>query len=165
MIVSGSVQPIWKVIFLDVDGVLIHLKCYIKGSGKAAQPDPACIERLNLITDRTEAGIVISSTWRTTNKNHEENIRENQELLDRFGITAKLVGYTKRLECWQGNIYLAKERGDEIAEWLSRHPHVHRFVIIDDDDDMGRLKKHLVQTHFDTGLTDVHVREIIRHLA
>ena len=63
-----------KIIFLDIDGVLNSEKWYIEIFDKNLYPnlenyplcefDPLAIEQLNLLTDKTNAKIVISSTWR-----------------------------------------------------------------------------------------------------
>jgi hypothetical protein len=55
----------------------------------------------------------------------------------------------------------ADRRGHEIGEWLSRHPGVTHFVILDDGDDMGPLRRHLVQTTWAHGLEECYVPRLI----
>jgi hypothetical protein len=57
---------------------------------------------------------------------------------------------------------LSKGRGAEIEEWLSRHPRVEKFVILDDDDsDMKEFSKNIVKTTFFRGLLPEHVKKAI----
>ena len=56
-------------------------------------------------------------------------------------------------------------RGSEIQQWLtheaSRHGRVERFVILDDDQDMGSLSPWLVRTTWASGLQDCHVEQAV----
>src|SRR3546814_6841131 len=46
-----------------------------------------------------------------------------------------------------------RRRGGEIAEWLSRHPEVSVYAIVDDDSDMLPEQRHaFVQTRFEDGI-------------
>ena len=56
-------------------------------------------------------------------------------------------------------------RGDEIQDWLTRHPDVTQFVILDDDADMAHLLPYLVQTRTREGLTDEQTDEVIKRLS
>ena len=49
----------------------------------------------------------------------------------------------------------------EIAEWMSRHPEVKSFVILDDGGDMHPVKSHLVQTTWADGLQEEHVLRVL----
>jgi hypothetical protein len=136
-----------KIIFLDIDGVLNNLdslrfpRTRIKTSRHSyTAAHPSCVQALNQITDSTGARIVISSTWRGI------GLEVLFEIFHQWGIAGLTVGYTP---LWDR----AFERGDEIANWLSRHLEVESFVILDDGDDMGHLRHRLVQTNFEVGLT------------
>jgi len=53
-------------------------------------------------------------------------------------------------------------RGDEIDEWLSRHPEVSRFAIVDDVDDfLPKQRRYFVHTSYDLGLLDKHVKRLV----
>ena len=57
------------------------------------------------------------------------------------------------------------ERGDEIQEWLLRHPEVTRYAILDDD--TSAMKQHgdnYFRTYWDTGLTEEIAKKVIEHL-
>ena len=48
-------------------------------------------------------------------------------------------------------------RGEQIAEWLERHPEVTRYAIIDDDSDMlDEQKEFFAQTSFQEGMMFHH---------
>ena len=47
-------------------------------------------------------------------------------------------------------------RGEEINDWLIKHPDVNRYIIVDDDDDFEQfpeMRDHLVKTNFYVGFT------------
>lgn len=134
-----------KVIFLDVDGVLI--------TGKLGwdKPDPACVENLNNIIAATDAYIVVSSCWRIGRE-----VIELRELLHKWSVRGRVLDRTGPT--------LAK-RGYEIAEWAvsyrARRDNLGRYIILDDDNDMGALTRFLVRTDFKVGLTAENARVAI----
>lgn len=148
-----------RVIFLDIDGVLNSAAWYDqRGPRPVNRPlldhsiDPAAITRLNRLCDATGAQIVISSTWR-----HGTTARQFQEDFAYLGCTGRIIGRTPDLS----NLIPRGTRGEEIATWLQLHGKVTTFVILDDDNDMGALSSHLVQTSHETGLTDADVDRAI----
>lgn len=136
-----------KIIFLDVDGVLINNK-----NGKHwNQPDSACIAQLNRITDATGAAIVLSSCWRVG-----RTAVECRELMTGWGVVGKVLGRTGEM---------AEARGYEIGAWLAAYPRpVDAFVIIDDDKDMTTFMDHLIRTDFREGLTPFNADAAITYL-
>jgi len=136
-----------KVIFLDIDGVIITRKTCRKWPPKA---DPTCVEVLNELIKRTGAVIVVSSCWRVG-----RTVDELQELLDGWGVKGIVIGRTGAIS--------DKIRGLEIGEWLlSKSPdEVSSFVIIDDDRDMGTFMRRLVKTEFATGFTVQHLDKAV----
>jgi len=151
-----------KVLFLDIDGVLINRSCFGPGipSGFRSKPDPDCIARLNRITDTTGAVIVVSSTWRIM------PFMELKETLISWGITAKIMDVTPRLETAKGDITLSVPRGREIKAWIARNDwrNITAVCILDDDSDMEHMADKLIQTQFTYGLQDEHVARAIRML-
>jgi len=145
-----------KVIFLDVDGVLNSLEHFRDTSGKrkceADQIDRACVARLNSLTQRTGASIVVSSCWRIG-----KSLRQLRELFKTVGIQARVVGKTPHTN------KISRPRGDEIQSWIdSRKYAPDSFVILDDDSDMAHLKCRLVQTSFEHGgLLDEHIERAV----
>jgi len=145
-----------KVIFLDIDGVLstpkyIMYQCKSHKLGRlyayeaSFHFEPCIMRNLKEIVDRTNAYIVISSTWRLFGDNRQnhfnlwkkgeyviEDDRWNRMIdnLNEWGIGDRVIGITPHF-CGVDN-----KRGDEIRNWLSWHLEVDNFVIIDDDSDM-----------------------------
>lgn len=114
-----------KIVFLDVDGVLnCHRTAIAFGTiphttarnGRAAL-DEVAIRLIGGIVRKAGAMIVLSSTWRK----HEDWLDYGPALdLPIIDRTPSLAGF----------------RGEEIADWLQRHPGVECYAIIDDDSDM-----------------------------
>lgn len=152
-----------KVVFADVDGVMnscaskeraarLIAEGKIQQRWTSATFGPWSVEALNLITDTTGAGIVISSTWR----------RGALRFLRQCGVRGDILDTTPRL---------GQTRGAEIAAWLESWPRkpgaqpITHFVILDDDADMDPYMDHLVQTSpFDHGLTELHAERAIELL-
>lgn len=149
-----------KIIFLDVDGCLSSL-------GERG----LCGLRLDMfaaVVKQTGAEVVLSSTWRHPHC-RDQCKRLCQELRDR-GV--EILDATPVLDQPIGTGLLVKGhvRGDEIQVWLNGHRHgvskVESFVILDDDpnDEMGRLKPHLVKCDGWAGLMQSDCDEIARRL-
>lgn len=134
------------VLFLDIDGVL-NSDCYQYGlaMGTPANDrfDPAAVATLNEITRRWTLKLVVSSSWRI--------MPDIERLLRAHGVHAEIIG---------GTPFRAGPRGNEISEWLADHPEIVRFVILDDDADMGDLRDHLVQTDYRRGLLPEHIESV-----
>lgn len=151
-----------KVVFLDIDGVLnsatwIHDAGARLGRrqvcGSADQIDPACVERLNRITDATGAVFVLSSAWRIV---HCPTVAKANAFFSSVGVQAAFVGRTGNVGRW---------RGDQIDSWLRRRGQaVDCFIILDDADDMTVHMHRLVQTSWQTGLQDADVELAIEML-
>ena len=154
-----------KVIFLDIDGVLNSRK-YINSLGDGLfdnptyQMDPVAVARLNVITNATKAKIVVSSSWRLPFLMHPTPLPALQACMQSYGITGDIIGMT----CERANA-VRNRRGKEIQIWINDHYNdIEKFVIIDDDTDMGRIRTHQVVTKFEDGLLDFHVDRIIEIL-
>lgn len=148
-----------KVVFLDIDGVLVTkrlLKQRVDGR-KVAEPD--CVSALNHLTQVAGAEIVISSSWRFCGQ------QEMQAILDLWGVDAPIVGMTPDLTRVEGGIYKAVPRGNEIQQYLDEHLEIKYFVILDDECDMAHLERYMVKTKFDCGLTIGDVERAIEILS
>lgn len=143
-----------KVIFLDIDGVLSTYRDLHKelenNPNKKIKID-TIFDRPTLllkeIIDKTDAKIVLSSSWRIT------HLDKAIEALKEYGISIYDV-----------TPYLRKIRGEEIKAWLSKNDYVESFIIIDDDSDMGELMDYLIQTNNYYGLEEEHVEKAIKLL-
>jgi diphthamide synthase subunit DPH2 len=119
-----------KVIFLDIDGVLVTRNSIkyqylnfpdetnIRFSKKA-------VKNLNKLVRLTKAKIVISSTWRLFHSLEKlQNIFEEQKIEGEIISTTSVEKATVEEDI---------PRGQKIADWLEQHPKVKQYVIIDDD--------------------------------
>ena len=152
-----------KVIFLDIDGVLNSVDWAKRNASKdkvgfmsmfdrhAGQIDPDALWRLIKIVNKTDAKIVISSTWRLLH-----SISEIDSIFQDLGWLggAPIIGRTPSLN--------NAPRGLEIHTWLQDNPHVSKFIIIDDDSDMlDDQMDNFVHTSWEHGLLDSHVDKAI----
>lgn len=137
-----------KILFLDIDGVLITHK-----SKNAHTADPNCVIALQKIIDQINPLIVVSSSWKNI---HGIN---PQEMLTRFGLSNfRFGGQTPTLHentC----------RGDEIQQWFTNlliDNNKCSIVILDDQNDMVEFLPCLIQTSFKDGFTIDHADRTIR---
>lgn len=146
-----------KIIFLDVDGVLNseefarwlwdnHEKKY-RGYEML---DQKAILNLQDIVFITGAEIVLSSSWRISTT----RTKQLKEQLLPYGLTI----IDRTISDARG------DRGEEIKEWLSRHPEVNHFVILDDEDEFkdDSLKNNFVKTTFEEGLLEQHAEKLLK---
>lgn len=131
-----------KVLFLDIDGVLnSHRSAYAFGGfpydvdAHRDRFDEVAIGLVRNICKAAGAQIVLSSSWRT-DKNWTR------------------IGEALNLPITDRTPSLAGPRGEEIEAWLSTHPEVECYAILDDDSDMldEQLPFFVKTTHQD-GLT------------
>lgn len=132
-----------KVLFLDIDGVLnSHRTAYATGGfphgfepEQKAKFDWIAVGLIRKICDQEDVSIVLSSSWRIIHSVHD----------CANGLDLPIFDRTKSL---------AGVRGEEIQEWLSRHPEVDHYAIVDDNSDMLESQRgHFVQTSHEDGLS------------
>jgi trans-aconitate methyltransferase len=141
-------------IFLDIDGVLNSETWFWTNpyrrdvsvfEKRFDQLDPKACKLLHDFCQDISAQVVISSTWRKL-----LTVNEISSLLEKRDCYLDIIGATP-------HVYLQPhQRGDEIQSWLDING-LRPFVIFDDDSDMGNLKHRLVQTSWQTGLTQEHI--------
>src|SRR3954463_835122 len=133
-----------KVIFLDIDGVL---NCEQTPNRRKFPyvADRALVSRFKRLVERTGARVVLTSTWRC----------------DPIGLlAAEHWGIPVHENC-PDNPPCA--RAQEVRQWLSEHPDVQRYVVLDDDcDSLDNLP--LFQPNAKTGLTEEMAQAIDRYL-
>lgn len=166
------------ILFLDVDGVLNSSKYMTDNPGSFDRSnwihmlDPVACARLERVLVATGAKIVLSSTWRRRFKPYYMT-----EMLRRSGApSADVIGATpdsvlvnncrRRTNRCEAKVYVNQRgtRGHEIQCWLTLHPAVKNFAIIDDDSDMAHLGNRLVLTSWLTGMLDEHADALIEML-
>ena len=91
--------------------------------------------------------IVLSSTWRIGHSVEEASKALSIKLFDKTG------------RCPTGF------RGNEIQEWLNKHPEVTHYVILDDSDDfLPEQKRFHVKVNYRNGVLAHHYEKICRLL-
>lgn len=117
-----------KIIFLDFDGVLNteHYQGLLQYQGKPWQDeygaffDPKAVKQLKRIIDTTDADIVVESSWKYL------GLDAMKELWEVRNLPGTIIDITPSL--------LGKNKGVEIASWLSKYAKQDlRYVIIDDE--------------------------------
>ena len=117
-----------KIIFLDFDGVLNteHYQGLLQYQGKPWQDeygeffDPKAVKQLKRIIDATDADIVVESSWKYL------GLDAMKELWEVRNLPGTIIDITPSL--------LGKNKGVEIASWLSKYAKQDiRYVIIDDE--------------------------------
>jgi hypothetical protein len=137
-----------QIIMLDIDGVLVTRKSLKNGqSGVRAKADPRAVAQLNRVLKETGAQIVITSTWRLVMGPG----RFQYLLRDEWGVQGCVIGTTPTCNAIKSGLAISLPRSAEIQAWLdlvrsSSVVTIEKFVIVDDDSDMGHLNKHLVRT-------------------
>ncbi len=119
-----------KVIFLDIDGVLVT-----RNSIKYQYlnfPDDTnihfskkAVKNLNKLVRLTKAKIVISSTWRLFH-----SLEELQNIFKEQKIKGEIISTTS---VEKATIEEDIPRGQKITDWLKEHNNIEQYVIIDDD--------------------------------
>lgn len=142
-----------NIIFLDIDGVLNTSNYGVQAHAMwkrtngwfksrdefGAKFDPMAVDCLEYIVHRTNAKIVISSTWRKSGLHVMKNMFKVR------GIDADIIGVTPVLNTM---------RGEEIEQWLHENDYVTNYVILDNNTDFTeeQKKNHFVCTHGKHGL-------------
>lgn len=136
-----------KIIFLDIDGVLNGynfleyfgwgLVCRIKNEKLKdwyRRKTDVCgihkrkVKRLAKIVKRTNAKVVLSSSWRFAYWNipHKDKSGDLKKLYDLFSeYNIEVIGITGKTK--EG------KRDEEILTWVSSHNNIKNFVILDDE--------------------------------
>jgi hypothetical protein len=161
-----------KIIFLDIDGVI-------------AVPTPENVEWglvgekqniLRWILEKTDAEIVLSSSWRMNTVDETKEYMTSQGFL----FSDKIIGVTIRAySCIKEKVHLSIPRGVEINQWIDTHIHSdngknwerkklgkdYTYVILDDDSDMLLCQKdNFIQTHPMEGLSWKDARKAVKIL-
>lgn len=133
-----------NVVFLDYDGVVntpmwnadgTHCRFNYPADNKVNNFQ--CVQWVSEFCEKFGYEIVVTSTWRFDD-NYVDCLRNGglRKYINVIGRTPHIPDGT---------------RGDEINEYLVQHPEVERFVIFDDDNDMGSLENHLIRCNSYTG--------------
>lgn len=132
-----------KVLFLDIDGVLIP---YPIGK-KRWDLNPALVGKLKKAVERLDAVIVISSAWRQYDF--------PKRILRSFALAGwknpPIIGKTPYLN----------SRGEEILRWLIENPTTQSYIILDDTTfDLLPPLRNIIQTDSKVGITDKEILQM-----
>lgn len=148
-----------RIIFLDVDGVLIPY-----GWESVKRFKPSCIEVFKEIVRITDAHIVISSSWRLGEMTRLENLLRMEGLWERVigTTTCDVIRGPKQFRengeeiAVLYNDCVSRSRPAEIKLWLEEHPEITAYIVIDDEEMNGSgLPRITPECH--TGLEPHHV--------
>lgn len=167
-----------KVIFLDVDGELTYSNYK---NEETANIDIDKVKLLKKICDKTNAKVVISSSWRgsedyTPKIYHVLRKILAENMIDVLGDTpylkTEIIGNIPETINLEEDLNIKYKYGTgraaEIQKWLNEHE-VESFVILDDEDwqwsDYGYENNWIQPTWFgDGGLKREHIDEAIKIL-
>ena len=136
-----------NIIFLDIDGVVCTLRSHFAFDEKLLMEawDITVCQMIARLCEKYDCKIVVTSVWR---KN-----RQCKMYLGIFSLIHYLYGSKERSNSsdpenteWKTEV-LDGIRGDEVKEWLDRHPEIDKYIILDDDSDfLEEQKPFLIQT-------------------
>lgn len=138
-----------KAIFVDADGCMIDDgwadRCFAEEGYDPYDYDefnPRSLRLLARLKEETKAEVVFSSSWRFD----ELSFINAKVQFEEVGI--QLYGYTTL------DWHTGQTRSDEIALFLTQHPEIENYVILDDVDITNEvLRAHWVKTTFKEGFT------------
>ncbi len=162
-ILDSPPQFMNKIIFLDIDGVLVTNKPQKTSNGLCYEFDTNSVCALLGIIKRTNSKIVISSSHRVFSEmcigegyihNLYNRLKENF-LLDHLHTDWNTNDFSEMYK---------KTREDEILDWLVRNKPIDNFIILDDVDIFVSLKSRLVLTTMEKGISDKNIIDAINLL-
>lgn len=171
-----------NIVFLDVDGVLVHSKYKNKNTSNI---DIQKVKMLKRICKKGNAKVVISSSWRGTKTYTPRDYYVLQRILGKYKIeviddlpyidvefenindVSSLVCDTTLEELPECKFKFNTGRGAEVKKWLLEH-NVDNFVILDDEnwdwDVYGYTDNWVQPSWFEGGLQKEHVTKAIKIL-
>lgn len=146
------------IIFLDFDGVLAtddYDDILMERNDRlrdffGRKFDPNCVASLKMIIESTNADIVITSSWR-----HYLNPFSMRIMWRLRKMPGRVIGLTPSM---------SDNRSLEIESWLSKHPEIDNYVILDDMDQRQfepGLHSHLFTCNHLSGLSMKDAKKVI----
>ena len=125
-----------RVIFLDIDGVLNSSRTAVAFQKEWQRKfDPVAVQMLYRVALNAGAQLVISSTWRLFDD--WRSLITGSLVEAGWPLDSAITLYSRTTTDSFNTPYgMERSRGDEIAEWLNKHPDVIDYIILDDDNDM-----------------------------
>ena len=138
--------PSVKVLFLDIDGVVNNRRTKQNYKGFIMGIDPAMAALVQRIVRNTGCEVVLSSSWRLYRHSRDEVERKICKFADITPI-------------------LYSPRGYEIKVWLTLHPEIHHYAILDDAESiLPEQRANFFQTTWESGLTEDIALAVEKHL-
>ena len=167
-----------KIVFLDIDGVIIHDNYK---NPNQENIDESKIMLLKKLIDETSSEIVLISNWRVYNQNNEDNypyslletlfqkqglkIYDDAPLFEPKVIKQEIdpkTGYYSHIEY---DPYTT--RSGEIYSYINSHDDIDNYLIIDDEEYYNKyfgFENNFVKTNKGKGLTEENVKDAIEIL-
>jgi|GEM_PF-4160897 hypothetical protein len=152
-----------KIVFLDMDGVLVHHRCKHRMSESfITDGDLSCVERLKRILRETGAKIVLHSTW--------AYVDSRDYLLDwfqQYGIYEK--DFAPDWICTSTD-KSKRDKPEAIDTWLKNHRDIDKYIILEDEQLYGLTDPRrgkvilIVSGWIRGGIQDVHADAAIKCL-
>lgn len=134
-----------KILFLDIDGVVNCATTTARFDGFFGI-DPYMALLIDRIIQATGCQVVLSSAWRIEPNSYREVETRVCKLLDKTESFSNI-------------------RGNEIKKWLTEHPEVTCYAILDDNSDMlPEQMPNFFKTSWSTGITEDISKKVIAHL-
>lgn len=150
-----------RVIFLDIDGVLnssAYRRQKLCQGDYSVTIEPQQLKRLKRLVVKTDAAIVLISSWR------KYWIREGS--IDGVGKRLESAFASEGLSITDKTPVIENgSRSLEIEQWLKGKGYIEQYVILDDNDFLWSkmLRSHWVCCSGETGLTD-HLVEVAERI-
>lgn len=154
-----------RILFFDIDGVVCTLRSHLAFGDKGGLMqawDVTCCQMIRRICAKNNFKIVISSSWR----NSVGRLKVLDYYIALYGLIDHCYKFPDRITGsereevdneWKTprlGYVKGKTRGLEIQDWLSRHPEVTEYLIIDDDSDfLDEQKPFHIKTDSDEGFS------------
>ena len=151
-----------KILFLDIDGVLNFEGCEARTPEGYVGISDALVKKLRHIVDRTDAVIVLTSSWRK-----QKDAPMWQYLNRKLGKQGLHIGSTL------SSSFHESERYEAILDWMRKNTlegEIESWCILDDVPHIGYMEdmdvaRHFIYTSRVLGLTDGDVDKAVRILS
>lgn len=145
-----------KAVFLDRDGVLVHMRTNKRGKERNSFVEPEAVRVINHIANVSGCKFVLSASMRIL---YDLDVIRNWWY--QAGLRIDLIGAIPTHVPDKPH-----RRGHHIQAWLDANPETETFAIIDDEiSDMEHLKYAVVKTEmFGGGLQDRHIHPVLKLL-
>ena len=155
-----------KLLFLDVDGVLNNATTKAGAPSGCAGIEDKLVKNLAKIIEQTQAKIILTSDWKIEWEEFDFCCSEDAKYLNR---KLKKHGLKILSKTYDEHVYdcFFEDRGKGIHKFMDKVKELEAYVVIDDhcffdfDED---IKKHLVLTDYNVGLTEKDVEKAVKIL-